>query len=378
MRSGFCLVGVSAIAMSAVVLSTAATAQVTGVVTSRTVIFKSIGPYGAFPNAVSKTNSAFEVGSGGSSEQAENYQVSADVGPDEIDFADNTTSQGFIALTTASTSIDVTYTNGGSRTISPTLRSTILPGGFGFYLADVSRNPTASGPYAISDVNQAPENTSASFGGVRAYGSPGPQISASFSFNILSGGVTVFSVTDSVSLSLDSGHPVITYAAPVALDGFALVTPAGSHSAVAYEWNATTIDVPLGVSLAPGDSSTLTYQTSVTTSTDVLYPDHTAQAVAFAGFGDPIGKTTGAGGIPDPYFARLVLGLPTFDPVTGKVGLPLLPKSPPSLTYPGQSPASFEPVPNDVLGVPEPGVWSLVLAGLGLVGGAARRRQRAA
>ena len=365
-------------AVSAVVIPTAVAAQVTGVITSRTVAYKSIGPYGAYPNPVSKTNSAFELGSGGNSEQAENYQVSADVGSDEITFADNTTSQGYIALTTASTSIDVTYTNGGVRTLSPTLRSTILPGGFGFYLANVSRNPTASGPYAINDVNQSPENTSASFGGYLAYSSPGPQISAAFSFDILSGGVTVFSLSDSVSLSWDSGRPVITYAAPLALDGFALVTPVGSNSAVAYQWNATTIDVPLGVSLAPGEASTLTYRTSVTTSTDVLYPDHTAQAVAFAGFGDPIGKQTGANGIPDPYFARLVLGLPTFDPATGNVGLPLLPDSLPSLTYPGQSPAPFEPVPNAVLGVPEPGAWFLMLAGLGFVGCATRRRHQTA
>ena len=180
--------------VSAVAVSTAATAQVMGIVTNRSVAYKTIGPFGAYPNPVSKTNSAFELGAGDSSEKAENYQVSANVGADEIDFADNTTTQGYIAETIASTSVDVTYTNGGAKTLSPTLQSTILPGGFGFYMADVAKNPTLTGVTAIGDVNQSPENTSATFGGYEAYGSPGPQVLASFSFKQLAGFLQLGSV----------------------------------------------------------------------------------------------------------------------------------------------------------------------------------------
>ncbi len=365
-------------AVAATALSTAATAQVTGVVTSRTVTYKAIGPFGAYPDPVSKGNSAFELGSGSTTYQAENYQVSANVGASEIDFADNTTSQGYTAYTSASTSVDVTYTNGGGLLLHPTLQSTIMPGGFGFYMADVTRNPTHQGGLAFGDVNQSPEATGASFANWQAYAGSGPQVLASFNFSILSGGVTVYSLSDTVSLTISGPFQATVNAAdPLPLNGFALVTPAGSMSAVGYQWNATTIDVPLGVTLAPGESSTLTYLTSVTTSTNVLYPDITAQVLAYAGFGDPIGKTTGAGGIPDPYFARLALGLPTFDPATGTVGLPALPISLPSLALPGRPDAPFEPVPNAVLGVPEPGSWAFLVVGAGFVGWSVRRRSRA-
>jgi hypothetical protein len=305
---------------------------------------------------------------------ANNFQISGLVTPTDIEFADNTTSQGFDAVTTATSTVTVNYTNGGSTPVTPSLQSTIVPGGFGFYLDQ----PISS------DINESPQAVSATFDSFNGYANPVAK--ASFSFDIYSQSDTqpaqlVASYSDSVTLVLSGGGFTVTTGTAPALNGFGLVTPAGSDVAVGYQWNATTVNVPLGVTLAPAESGQLTYVSSVTTSTfgEIDCASNCPSILSYAGFGDPVSKDAGGSGSADPYFALLELGVPTFDPATGMVKQTLLPKSLPSLALPGVPAAAFQAVPMDVLlGVPEPEAWALMLVGVGLVGAASRRRRRLA
>jgi hypothetical protein len=345
---------------------------VTGVVGARTVTTNSIGPINL---SGSPGDSANEVGSGSDTEEAENYQVSADVTSSEIAFANNTTSQGFGASTTTTTSVTVTYANNGSTSVTPSLQSTVLPGGFGFFMGNPAANPAATG-FGVNDVNQTPPSTTATFTSFTEYGS-NPVATAGFTFEILSGNTPVASWTANVSLdmtySIYTGYSysVVETGSP-ALTGFGLVTPAGSDQSVGYQWDTTTLDVPLGVTLAPGQSSSLTYVATATTSTDAAdlacgTTSPCPQILAYSGFGDPIGGHAGTTGGADPYFPVFDLSLPTFDPATGELGGPKIIGVSPSLLLPGVAPATFVPIPPSVLApVPEPEMWTLMLVGLGL------------
>ena len=375
----------------------AASAQVTGIVTSRSVVVQDLYDNLSLSQDVSDSTTQYSFPNGGSPyfQAIENYQVSADVTPTEISFANNATSQGFVAYTSTTTSVAVTYQNGGSTSVTPTLRSTILPGGFGFYMDDPVGNPTLNGT-SVGDVNQTPQSRAATFNTISGFVNAGPGDSegyASFSFQVLNGDTVLKSFSASVALYVQPAQPYgvnfnVVASAPPALNGFGLVTPAGSNSAVGYQWNTTDVDIPLGVTLAPGESGTLTYLTTVTTSTDIQNANNCdvanacPQLLAYAGFGDPIGKSGGNGGdslIADPYFPTFQLGLPTFDPTTGVVGGPPLMGVGPSLSLPGVEAAPYVAIPASVLSpAPEPRTWALLITGVTFVGAALRRRRRAA
>jgi hypothetical protein len=306
-------------ALAALMGSTSAFGQVTGIVSSRTAStsFSDISPNGQQPD------SAMNFGGGNPFNDSANYQVSADVTPTDIRFADNATAQGDGQYAITSTTVTVTYTNNGTTSVTPTLQSVIEPGGFGFYEDDLTRNPTFTGN-GTGDLNQTPQSATATFNSYNGYNSPAA--TAGFSFQILSGDTPVLSLSDSVTLTLGAGPGgfTVTEAGAPHLRGFSLVTPAGSNQAVGYQWDTTILDVPLGVTLAPGESSSLTYITTATATADVVDSScgvmTCPQILSYAGFGDPIGKPGGGGGAADPYFPILNLSLPTFDLSSGVIG----------------------------------------------------------
>ncbi len=371
-------------------------AEVTGVVTDRSVTVQDI--YNGFNFAQQVGNEArqfgFPNGSYRDFQTIENYQVSANVLPDEIDFANNVSAHGFYANVTATTTVKVTYRNDGTTAVVPTLKSSILPGGFGFFMADAGANPTLGNGGRLGDINQSPQSGVATFTNAGAFLNGGPSGQASFSFSILSdgatvksftGGVSLYETCDAVCLSSSVQYQVVADPAP-ALNGFGLVTPAGSDQAVGYAWDETTIDVPLGITLQPGESATLTYVSSVhafsglqnffnpgNPSPNCLEQYVCAQLLAYSGFGDPIGRGTGgSAGVITPFtdpgtimgvnFPVFRLGLPTFNDVTGGVDSPVLPGTLPQLPLQHYS------------GAPEPESWVLMLVGVGLAGAILRRR----
>jgi hypothetical protein len=370
-----------------------ASAQVTGIVTDRSVNYLQevkIGSFGSsqgYSGPVPSENAQLSADVFGYP-SIDNYQVSTKVdnAAGYIAFADNATSSGADGSVTTTTSIAVSYTNSSSLTINPMLNSTITPGGFGVYVGSLVNNPTlqnpGDSPYRIkapivTDINQTPEATDATLLDFPTdTGATDQAPYASISFQILSGSTVVASYQASLTLYENSNDssvpvgeidPVLTTNFSTPLNNFGLIDADDATKAIGYSWDETDISVPLG-DLGPGASSTLTYVTSVTTSQFEAAAPLGDALIVYSGFGDPIGKAAGGGGISDPHFGQLDLGLPelTVDPVTGDVTLT-------AATFNGAySPALRLESVN--LSAPEPQAWVLMLAGVGLAGAAARSR----
>ena len=403
------LIAGAALATASVFAAADASAQVTQVVTGRTVYSGIPGAGTGSPvgNSSTQLPQNEEGGTG-----YNNYQVSTAVGPSDITFADNATVLGSFSSLTTTTSVNITFTNNGSSAVVPTLKSQITPGGFGLYVGDPGFNPTFSTQTGVvGDANQTPEiGTVNSCGctlintqlnqfatGPGNYPAPGfydAIAGVSFDFSISSNGNTLKDISGSLILAYDpvSNGPVTTLTlspdAQAALAGFGLNTDPADLSALGYNWTGGDLTVALGGPLAVGASQTVSYDTSVTAY--VLAGDSVAylsgkppqyfidpQLVAYSGFGDPIGKGSGGtppqavgqgiggtGDIQDVYFPRFQIGLPSFDPTTGNLTLPLSDKQLPAL-----------PLTNSIQPVPEPEAWTLLLAGIGGAGVMLRRRR---
>ncbi len=377
-------------AVVAVFAATAAGAQVTGEVVSRTIdVSQQVGS----PFYVTQTShgdvadGAFQYfADAGHSPTYNNYQVSTNIdnAAGYVAFANNASSAGNGSYMSARTSIQVNYTNPSSETINPTLTSTIIPGGFGLYIGNLSGNPNYTTIYdptagdftpSVEDLNKTP--LFAGYSGRYAYRSTFSYYqyagSTSFSFQILSGATVVASYDATLTLTYNGvSTPTLTTNFSSPLANFAAFPSDDPTRAIDYAWDATPVSLKLGT-LAPGASTSLTYVTTVTTQTfqtglaPVDYP-----LIAYAGFGDPIGKTAGATGIADPSFPLLELGLPDLqvDPTSGDVSVT-------AATFDNTYTPSQLPISNQNLNldpIPEPATWAMMLTGIGLMGGALRRR----
>jgi len=375
-------------AIGLVAVGTAASAQVTAVVTGGTTTITLTGA----TTTHAGHNAADQVSDPGLN-QAGNYQVVSNLTPNDITFANNATAEGQSATVVSSTRLSITLTNNGSNAVTPQVQTTITPGEFGIFAAE---SPEANGPFA--DINTSPNLTGAAFSYFGNSGDP-YMAGASFSVDIASGKTTVASYNGSIAITppltagMNSHGPLVVLGgdAQTLLNGFAPMDLSSPTSAVAYQWNATDVLLTLpGGPLKPGASLTFTYDSTVTAFTDGTVGlasgglTEQPQLQAFAGFGDPIGKGGGMGGgtvvSPDGLspltpsstdidglgFSRFSLGLPTFDPGTGMVSLPVSNTQLPSL------PVTMSPIG---AAVPEPGAWGMMLLGVGMVGHVLRRRR---
>jgi hypothetical protein len=322
-----------------------------------------------------------------------NYQLDStiDNANQYFDFANNATSTGNYSTINTQSIVQVGFQNTSASAVNATLNSVISPAGFGFYMADLSNN-------TVPDVNKAPESTTATFldaGSQNIYGYNGlGSVGVTFTVETcadavvcaqraatsgIDGLTTIPDSTEewsallSLSVSGTPGGPFTAVLAPLdttfptPLLDFGLDTTPGSLSEVGYSWDATPISVPIG-DVPAGASGYVTYYTTVSTAAN--YAQTTADNVllAYAGFGDPIGKSSGGGGISDPEFPILQLDLPTFDPTTQSLTAGVF-----NSYGPSQLPLTeFSP------GVPEPSAWALVVFGVGGIGLSLRRRVRAA
>lgn len=362
--------------VSLVVMGGAACAQVTGIVTQSTAELR-FNPNVDFGNSgvVTHTgqNEAGLIYDGGAS--TSNYQVTTLLAPNDIHFANGATSAGNYTYSTTTTSIDVKFKNDGPAAVTPQLQSTILPGGFGFYVGDTSGCP----PFTTASCSQVPPTSGIGFKNLtRSAAAPaGIDLGGtSFTFTISDGGSVIESLSASIRLDYNAADPasptIITNLTGFAssLANFRLLTLEGSGSAIGYQWGETGLLVNfLSGPLAPGDSDTLNYTTVVSTYT-LAGCDAACTLVAYGGFGDPIGKSGGTG--------SNAVGSPTTlagaAPPNGGVR-PIGGVSYGNFNY--NRPTYVNGVLNFTgSAVPEPAGWGLALLGMGLVGMSLRRRSK--
>jgi hypothetical protein len=388
----------------------AASAQITAVVTSRTVDSTSaLAPHvaGSVDNGAGQYFTP--IGSSPVYNNYNSYQVSTVVEPNYVAFANNATIAGGAGIgssITSSTSIAVTFTNTTGQSITPTLESTILPGGFGFYAGDLTSNPKINNG-VVNDINLTPQSKTVNLTQLLAGYAATPvwnEGNVSFSFQILQGATVLANYTGSASLNLlENCTP--TCSAPYAvqqtgitnvstpLNNFGRINVSDPNGAVLFRWDETPVAVPLGT-IAAGDSTILSYVTSVTASIQNPGFFGDQAPIAYVGFGDPIGSSggsgsvNGAGFVNDPNFPLLQYNiLPTYDSTTNQLtsgqfmgytrgGFPVTDTTltsssstipPPTLPI---DPTSLLPA------VPEPEAWVLMVAGIGLTGGMLRSRTR--
>lgn len=342
--------------------TSSATAQVTGIVTNSRAALQfnpgvDFGVNGLL--TFEGTNVTGHTSDGGTSDA--DYDVVTVLEPNNILFTNGVTANGGYNYSTTTTSIKVTFTNDGPLAVRPQLESTIFPGGFGFYISN-----TVGCGFLTASCPQVSPASGIGFANLTRNGlnSTGTDLGgASFVLDISSDGGTLIDLGASMRLDYNAADPgspfVVTDLTDFAntLDNFRLATPITSISSIGYHWDQTDIlvDFPPGL-LAPGDSETLTYTTTVSTyaRSDC---DSSCTLVSVAGFGDPIGKSGGPGtNLVSPNdlssainYTTFAYEKPTFD---GRI-----------LHMSG-------------VAVPELADWCLMLAGLGLVGVALRRRHQ--
>lgn len=145
------------------------------------------------------------------------------------------------------------------------------------------------------------------------------------------------------------------------------------------DWSATNLNLNL-LTLAPSESTTVTYLATYNSFGQVSCDDILACAGAQVVFGDPrnnggVTSLSSPGSLNAMVEPQPVIGA-DYDPfrITFAVRLQSdpLPGDPPGIIPPPYGPL-FQP---NVLGVvPEPATWAMLLAGVGAIGGAARRRR---
>jgi hypothetical protein len=355
-------------------LGTAASAQVTGVVTesSATLRFRP----GAEPGDTGiQTFSGQHLDQSLGSEtfgSGASFGSTSDVGNDFVEFRNGNGAAGSFTYMTSRTVVDINFTNDGTEAVTPTLHSTIAPAGLGLY----------TGPACLADLrNCGPGETFP--GDFRNFQDFAPDqrdpisnmiAGASFTFRILGGTQTLYALSGSVALIQDeqSGQNQIVTdlgSAEAALANFRLISEPGSEHEVGFAWDATDllVDFPQGLELQPGESSTLTYETSVESFSRAQCFQLLTGACLFAysSFGDPIGR--GGGVLPTLAALQLAasgddfhaLGFDSF-----AFALPTFRKGQLSFDLIGPAP------------VPEPAAWSLAILGFGALGGAARLRRK--
>jgi hypothetical protein len=352
------------------VIASAASAQVTGVVTEARATLQFDPLLLINQAAYMGQNEAGLLSDEETSTGA--YVVTSETAPNYIIFANGATASGGIISVTTTTSIAVTFTNDGSVAVLPQLVSSIDPGGLGLYLANQDScdiGSTAACPQA------APGVASFSSQLLNPDGSPTALGGASVSLTISDDAGTLDSLSAGIELDETAKGPLISTrfsSGALGLQGFGLSPESDGTTLEGYQWGATDLLINFPSVLAPGASDTLTYTTTVTSyvSDDCEGADgEFCGLVAYAGFGDPIGKGGGGGnvrsdaitpfdapsGVDGVGYTAYGFALPTFRDGTFSL---------PPVTLP----------PGTVGGVPEPATWGLMLSGMALVGAVLRRR----
>jgi hypothetical protein len=308
------------------------------------------------------------------------YTSTYSVSSSEISFESGNVASGRQVQTTSTSRIDMSIFNGSDGQLAPAFKSQITAAGMGFYLGDNSAgtcftSPTSCGQTHTFDTFSSLAAANPSFsGGTRTLGGVSVDFTIQQTLNGVirplgefNGGLTISVNADGVDITRDLGG-LSPFLQGFTFDG--LTQFGHPDSALGYAWDATDIIAGL-FPIGSGQSSTLSYIVTVKTFSNANCLSDDTCLLAYAGFGDPIGRggaissaaLTRFGGFnfsgPTPNY-KFINGV-NFSPFTF-------------------APPVFDSDGNLVLtggggGVPEPATWALTIMGFGVVGGALRRRR---
>lgn len=346
-----------------------ALANVTGVLTATSGTMKVTGT----PLTKFSSNQNIDVFAGGSGLTGGGIQSTSKLNQGLIEFQNGVIGGGPGGSSTAFTEVEVTYKNTGTQAVQAVLDSTLLPAGLGFLIGDITSDtgPGICGNVQLSQCGQTTKNVS--FSNVS-------QATAGFMFDVLSNGVSIYSLSGGMMIDANGNVTDTLGAARSTLKNFALQTIPGSGTAIGYNWDSTVVSIVVPGLLAPGASATLTYRVSTyATSTGSCAPVAGANAfnqtcaIGYSVFGDPVGRGGGITSVGSQSMSMSNAFLQTGIPVAGIAFNTLGPLLAPTFNSATGSLGVFLPAP-----VPEPASWALMIAGFGMVGGALRRRREVA
>jgi len=342
MRRGFWGAAVAALA-----LGSPAAAQVTGIVTAANSQIVLAPDEGQFTFDFSGENiSAARRDRFGSNVA---FASTSDVAGNAIVFQNGNAAAGVASSVSSFTSLDITFRNGGALAVQPILHSSITPAGLGLFVS-----ASCGGEAALPNCGGSSDFGELAVQRLSKYSGEGNLIASStFFFNILSDGNSLYSISGGISLVYDSSLQqtiVVTDLSDAAsrLTGFTRVTSSEDPYAIGFAWDATDIDIAIEGLLNPGEFRTLTYETGVTSFTRNSSFDG-RNVVAYAGFGDPIGRNSSIP--PPPAYSVQSFELPTFN-TDGSLDVAFIGST-----------------------APEPASWALMIGGFGMIGAATRRRR---
>ncbi len=226
---------------------------------------------------------------------------------DEILFKNGNAAYGAGAYSTSRTVVDIEFQNTASKAITPTLKSQILPAGMGLFMSDcVAVNlrecqSTTDSAYTFANLD--------SFSGGAA-----TLMSAAFDFKVMLGASELYSLSGSIAVEVDTLGQITVVrdltAAQGVLNNFRLTSIDGSQQQVTYDWGATDFEVIFPDLLDANEIATLSYIIEVTTTTSQNCSSGGSSPcpLAYAAFGDPIGR----GGTSRPSTASRSLRLASF------------------------------------------------------------------
>jgi hypothetical protein len=342
-------------------------ADVTGVLTATSGTMKVSGS----PLTSYSSNQNIDVFAGGIGLTGGGIQSTSKLNLGLIEFQNGVIAGGPGGSSTAFTEVEVTYKNTSTSAVQAVLDSTLLPAGLGFLIGDITSDvgPGVCGNAQLNQCGQSIKNVS--FSNVS-------QATAGFMFDVLSNGVSIYSLSGGMTID-SSGNVTDTLgAARSTLKNFALQTIPGSGTAIGYNWDSTIVSIVVPGLLAPGASATLTYRVSTyatSTGSCAGTPGSNAFnqtcAIGYSVFGDPVGRGGTIGAAPQTSMMMASPFLTSGIPVTGLAFNTLGPLLAPTFDSNTGSLGVFLPAP-----VPEPASWALMIAGFGMVGGAQRRAAR--
>lgn len=239
---------------------------------------------------IAETYGSRDLGSAGS------FDSVSDIDGDEILFKNGNASFGSQANSSSITVVKIKFQNTSDDPLRG-LHSQILPAGMGFYLSDCT----------AENLRECESFDDTSFGleDIQSYNGPGSSaMGAMFDFKVVAEGFAdpLFSLTGSLSLNVGENGELNTIVQDFSevegfLTDFRQTSSLGNQQQITFDWGATDFDAIFPRALLPNEITTISYITQVSTFTSANCIESSSQVcpVAYAAFGDPIGRGGEAG-----------------------------------------------------------------------------------